>query len=68
MGEDKCAYRYRVEEYYKRDEIVPDVLRKCEYCNGYPKEEGCMQYTNLEHLLDFSRLFQEVDSYNRNQE
>jgi hypothetical protein len=52
---DKCAYRYRVEEYEGANEVVPEILKEGEYCNGYPKK-GCVQYTTLEHLLDFESL------------
>jgi len=51
-----CAYRHLVEDFYGKGYDVPESLSECENCSGYPVKKGCINYTTLDHLIDFDKL------------
>lgn len=54
---EKCAYRSRVEEYYRDNLTIPDDYFGCASCSGYPIDHGCPDYTPLSHVLEFYSYF-----------
>jgi len=54
---DKCAYRYKLEEYDRDNKRIPGYLQECLNCSGYPYQNGCVQYATLDHLIEFARDF-----------
>ena len=54
--QERCAWRYRVEELLVNDLTIPERHAKCEYCNGFP-EQNCPNYTTLTHMENFYDMF-----------
>lgn len=50
---DKCAYRYKIEEYEIENKSVPYDWSECYNCSGYPNGYNCANYTTLDELFYF---------------
>ena len=55
--QEKCAWRYKVEELIRLDKEIPERHRDCEDCSGFPVDTGCVSYTTLDHLENTYNLF-----------